>query len=197
MARAANAAGRARSLVGGSSFPSTVLVRALSVLVETRAGRGLEVEADRQLCHQHLAGLVGAAPWLNIQARVALAREALLRGDGVAAATLVDEANAIVGTLPGAVGVSAQLDALTRQLTPARDRAQRFGVSSLTTAEQRVLRLLPTHLSMAEIADRLYVSRNTVKSQSVAIYRKLGTSSRSGAVTIAVAAGFLEALHPG
>ena len=38
----------------------------------------------------------------------------------------------------------------------------------------------------------LYVSRNTVKSQTIAIYRKLGTSSRSGAVEIAVAAGLVE-----
>jgi DNA-binding CsgD family transcriptional regulator len=35
----------------------------------------------------------------------------------------------------------------------ARDRAKSFGPSSLTTAELRVLRLLPTHLSIAEIAD--------------------------------------------
>ena len=54
-----------------------------------------------------------------------------------------------------------------------------------------MLQLLPTHLSIAEIADRLYVSRNTVKSQTIAIYRKLGTSSRSGAVEIAAAAGLL------
>jgi LuxR family maltose regulon positive regulatory protein len=46
---------------------------------------------------------------------------------------------------------------------------------------------------VAEIADRLYVSRNTVKSQTIAIYRKLGTSSRGGAVEIAVAAGLLDA----
>ena len=59
------------------------------------------------------------------------------------------------------------------------------------TAELRVLQLLPTHLSVGEIADRLYVSRNTVKSQTIAIYRKLGTSSRGGAVEIATAAGLL------
>ena len=81
-------------------------------------------------------------------------------------------------------------------MTPARDRAKSFGLASLTTAEQRVLRLLPTHLSMGEIADRLYVSRNTVKSHSIAIYRKLGTSSRSGAVAIAVAAGIARHRRP-
>ena len=148
-----------------------------------------EVEADRQLCHQHLTGLIDAAPWLNVQARVALARDALIRGDRVRAAALLKEADAIVGALPGAVGVRRATRCAQDADDATRDRAKRFGLASLTTAEQRVLQLLPTHLSIAEIAERLYVSRNTVKSQTIAIYRKLGTSSRSGAVAIAVAAG--------
>ena len=94
---AATAARRAKALVGdASSFASTILVLALNVLVETHAGRGDEVEPDRQLCHQHLTGLVDVAPWLNLQARVALARDALIRGDRVKAAALVDEAEAIL-----------------------------------------------------------------------------------------------------
>jgi LuxR family maltose regulon positive regulatory protein len=59
-----------------------------------------------------------------------------------------------------------------------------------------VLQVLPTHLSLAEIAARLYVSRNTIKAQTIAIYRKLGTSSRSGAVELARAAGLLETTSP-
>ena len=35
---------------------------------------------------------------------------------------------------------------------------------------------------MQEIGDRLHISRNTVKSQLVSLYRKLGVSSRSEAV---------------
>ena len=75
-------------------------------------------------------------------------------------------------------------------------RRSDYGPSSLTTAELRVLQLLPTHLSVREIADRLYVSRNTVKSQTIAIYRKLGTSSRRGAIEIAVVAGLLADAVP-
>ena len=52
------------------------------------------------------------------------------------------------GRLPGAVGVAEQLAALRREIAAARDRSQRFGPSSLTTAELRVLQLLPTHLSV-------------------------------------------------
>ncbi len=65
------------------------------------------------------------------------------------------------------------------------------GPSSLTTAELRVLHYLPTNLSHEDIARRLYVSRNTVKSHASAIYRKLGAGSRSQAVDIARAAGLL------
>ena len=55
-------------------------------------------------------------------------------------------------------------------------------MSSLTTAELRLLPLLPTHLTFAEIGQQLYVSRHTVKTQAISVYRKLGVSSRSQAV---------------
>jgi LuxR family maltose regulon positive regulatory protein len=56
------------------------------------------------------------------------------------------------------------------------------GPSSLTKAELRILAFLVTHLSYPEIADRLFVSRHTVKAHAMSIYRKLGVSSRSDAV---------------
>jgi LuxR family maltose regulon positive regulatory protein len=115
-----------------------------------------------------------------------------MRGNRGEAVALTEEADAILATLPGAVRVVEQLLSLRRELA-TRDRTHGHGPSSLTTAELRVLQLLPTHLSVAEIAERLYVSRNTVKSQTISIYRKLGTSSRGGAVERATAAGLLEA----
>ena len=63
-----------------------------------------------------------------------------------------------------------------------RSRADSFGISSLTTAELRLLPLLPTHLTLAEISERLLVSRNTVKTQAISIYHKLGVSSRGQTV---------------
>jgi LuxR family maltose regulon positive regulatory protein len=53
---------------------------------------------------------------------------------------------------------------------------------ALTTAELRTLRYLPTHLSLKEIGERLYITRNTVKTHTISIYRKLEVTSRSGAV---------------
>ena len=63
---------------------------------------------------------------------------------------------------------------------------------SLTGAELRLLPYLATHLMFPEIASRLFISRNTVKTEAVSIYRKLGVSSRSEAIERAVEVGLLE-----
>ena len=53
------------------------------------------------------------------------------------------------------------------------DRADAFAESAtgdgptLTNAELRVLRLLPSHMSFREIGERLHVSTNTVKTQAL------------------------------
>jgi LuxR family maltose regulon positive regulatory protein len=57
-----------------------------------------------------------------------------------------------------------------------------INAAAMTPAELRVLRYLPTHLTFGAIAEELYVSRNTVKTQAIAIYRKLGVTSRDAAV---------------
>ena len=66
------------------------------------------------------------------------------------------------------------------------------GESPLTPAERRVLGLLPSQRTLAQIADELGVSRNTVSSQVRSIYRKLDASTRSAAVERARHDGILE-----
>lgn len=56
----------------------------------------------------------------------------------------------------------------------------------LTEREHVVLRELVHTASVNDIAERLHVSANTVKSQLRTLYRKLGASSREDAVAIAV-----------
>ena len=65
--------------------------------------------------------------------------------------------------------------------------------ATLTSAELRLLPLLTTHLSFREIAERLYVSRNTVKTQAISVYRKRGVSSRGEAVAHASEVGLVAA----
>jgi LuxR family transcriptional regulator, maltose regulon positive regulatory protein len=66
------------------------------------------------------------------------------------------------------------------------------GASSLTAAELRLLPLLSTHLSFPEIAAEMFLSPHTIKSQANSLYRKLGASPRSQAVTRARELGLLE-----
>ena len=55
-------------------------------------------------------------------------------------------------------------------------------VEQLTGREYSVLRLLPSSLTTREIASELYLSLNTVKTHSRAIYRKLGVQTRHEAI---------------
>ena len=64
--------------------------------------------------------------------------------------------------------------------------------SALTGAELRLLPLLSTHLSFPEIAREFFLSCNTIKSQAMSIYQKLGASSRSQAVARSRELGLLE-----
>ena len=66
-----------------------------------------------------------------------------------------------------------------------------MGVSTLSPAELRLLPYLQTHLTHEEIGQRLYVSLNTVRTQTQSIYRKLGVSSRANAVERARRVGLL------
>lgn len=83
-------------------------------------------------------------------------------------------------------GTVAPTAAPTSPLCARRSRAAgRPRISTATTlsaAELRVLELLPTHLSLREIGDQLFTSRNTVKSHVAAIYGRLGCSTRSEVV---------------
>jgi LuxR family maltose regulon positive regulatory protein len=130
------------------------------------------------------------APWAHLVVRVTLARAGLLLGDPVAAATFVKEAERSLPCFGDAVRPKALVAELAEQLQRARHSIP-HGPSALTTAETRVLQFLPTNMSLGAIAERLYVSRHTVKAQSIAIYRKLGVSSRAEAVDRARDAGLL------
>ena len=90
-----------------------------------------------------------------------------------------------LGTLAGEAGV------LRARL--AQERGSSIpGASALTGAELRLLPLLSTHLSFAEIAAELFLSPNTAKTHAVSIYRKLNAGTRGQAVSRARELGLLE-----
>ena len=61
----------------------------------------------------------------------------------------------------------------------------------LSRAETRVLRYLPTNLTVPEIAGQLYLSANTVRTHMRHLYDKLGAHRRHEAVDRARALGLL------
>ena len=64
--------------------------------------------------------------------------------------------------------------------------------ASITVAEARVLRYLPTRLTFALIADKLGISRSAAKERAERAYKKLGVHGRAEAVSRARALGLID-----
>ena len=73
---------------------------------------------------------------------------------------------------------------LTLRTGPA-GAARRRPAEPLSVREQEILTWLSSQLSLREIASRLFVSHDTVKTHTRHIYRKLGVSNREQAVSLA------------
>ena len=107
------------------------------------------------------------------------------------AATLLQEANDILRRRSKLGTLVAEAEDLRAQISRANQSSG--WPSTLTEAELRLLPLLTTHLTFREIAERLFVSRNTVKTQAISAYRKLDASSRSEAIERAIELGLVDA----
>ena len=114
----------------------------------------------------------------------------MARGDVSTARHLLREIDDILLHRPDLGALVDQVSAL-RGLLTSSTHGEPGGAPPLTAAELRLLPYLQTHLTLAEIGERLFVSRNTVGSEVTSIYRKLGVSSRADAVRQATAVGLL------
>ena len=155
-------------------------------------------QADRPRARAELTRAQGlrpaltyALPYLAVQARTELARCHLALSDVAAARTLLQEVDQVLLRRPGLGVFVRQAEDLRAQLSGARTSFA-VGASALTAAELRLLPMLSTHLSLPEIAEELFLSRHTVKSQAMSLYRKLGASSRNQAVVRSRELGLLE-----
>jgi LuxR family transcriptional regulator, maltose regulon positive regulatory protein len=158
----------------------------MSPLVHTVAARTALHHGDLSRAKEHLVQttrlrplLTYAIPSLAVQTLLELGRAYLALDDAAGARTVLRQARGILQRRPGA-SCPTRPRSCTPSSTPSAEGSQ--GCRRSPPAELRLLPLLPTHLSFQEIGQRLYISKHTVKTQAVSIYRKLGASSRSEAV---------------
>ena len=176
-------------------YPTGAVALAACGRALLRQGRWDEARAHLAAAHTLSRSLTDALPWLAVQARLELARAHVTLRDADSARTLLAEVDQI---LDG----RAQLGVLAEQASTLGGQIDTMpladgNASGLTSAELRVLPLLTTHLTFREIGGRLFVSRNTIKTQAISIYRKLGVCGRSDAIERAYELGLIDPeLHP-
>lgn len=148
---------------------------------------GRPAESEEALVRAVSAARGGAGRLERVATAVALARALDRKGDRREAERLRSEAAAVLRLSPDPGRASTLLAD-----HPAAPRARVTGTGEdLTPREAALLRLLPSQMSLREIAEELYVTHNTVKTHSLALYRKLGASSRDEAVSVARSDGLL------
>jgi LuxR family maltose regulon positive regulatory protein len=179
---------------GNDGYPGRAVAHVTEAHMLLRHGRWNEAREALTATQELLPHLTDSIPWLAVQVRIELARGLLTLRDRDAAHETLNEIETILRPLPD-LGVLAKRAADLEAEAAAVPEDHSGRSSGLTSAELRLLPLLATHLSFREIADELHVSRNTIKTQAISVYRKLGVSSRSGAIEEAHRLGLSERLH--
>jgi LuxR family transcriptional regulator, maltose regulon positive regulatory protein len=174
---------------GLGDYPTQALAFAAAALVRARRGRVETAIEAAGTTVRLISALPGLSPWYEAETRITVARALLVLDDAPAARTHLAAAGRYLRRVPDARVLREWFDQAWSEVGSAGSLAGRW---PLTPAELRLLHALPTHLSFREIAERHFVSTNTVKTQAQAVYRKLGVSSRAEAVACARAAGLLD-----
>ena len=180
----------------GDTFPSdyvaTAILQAATARIAVAHDQGARARNALINAQRTRPVLTHALSWLAVQARLELAKAHLALSDPRGAATIWREAEDILHRRPALGTLVAESREVQARLSTVTDQSTGWA-STLTAAELRLLPLLTTHLSFREIAERLFVSRNTVKTQAISVYRKLDASSRSEAIQRATELGLVDA----
>jgi len=112
-----------------------------------------------------------AIPWLSAQVAVTLAEIFLELGDFAAARFRAEDAGRHLAGMLTEGTLRHHLRRVQARLAREGGQVRVPSAMALSRAEMRVLQLLPTHLSLAEIGEELHTSRNTIKAHVAAIYR--------------------------
>jgi LuxR family transcriptional regulator, maltose regulon positive regulatory protein len=161
-------------------YPTSAFVWALAARVALHRGGAERAQEFLARAQRLRPRLTYAVPYFSIQTRLELARAYLALADAGGAWTMLREIEPMLRRQPDLGRLPAKAEELRASLKTMRAHAP--GASTLTAAELRLLPYLATHLTFPEMGERLYLSRHTVKSHVIAIYRKLNVTSRNDAV---------------
>jgi LuxR family transcriptional regulator, maltose regulon positive regulatory protein len=177
------------------AYATSALEIAISARTLLRHGQWDDARRQLTVAQRLAPSLTHAIPWLSLQVRLELIRAYVTLRDRDGAQARLAEAEDILSVRPAA-GVLGEQVAKLQVETDAMPQTATGSKSGLTGAELRLLPLLSTHLSFREIGERLFVSRNTIKTQAISVYRKLGVSSRSDAISRAGELGLVDGVAP-
>jgi LuxR family maltose regulon positive regulatory protein len=172
------------------SFVTSVLVFSLAARVALNRQDFARARAHLRAAQRQRPLLSHALPWASVGALLEMAEVSIGLGDTSGARRYVRDADAVLRRRPDLGTLGKRTEELRGRLG-AMEALGSEG-ATLTSAELRILPLLLTHLTVAGIADRLFLSRHTVKSQVWSMYRKLEVHTRSDAVARARELGLLE-----
>jgi LuxR family maltose regulon positive regulatory protein len=155
------------------------------------AAQGKLSEARSELEHalQARRMWIGLSPWPTLEILLRLAPVLADLDDRAEGAALLNEARRVLHSLPD--GAEAQLARLGQLEGRLAHRPSVALGEPVTEREREVVRLLQGTLSLRDIGRELYLSPNTVKTHTRALYRKLGVSDRKGAVAKARELGLI------
>ena len=176
---------------GLGDYSTSAIAHVATARVAVHEGRNDDAHGALARAHRLRPMLDHGIPWLTVQVGLELTRAHLALGDAVAARTVLTETEEVLERRPNMGSLAEDARDLHDHVAAAAGSAGAWAMS-LTNAELRLLPYLATHLTFPEIGSRLFISRNTVKTEAVAIYRKLGSSSRSQAIERAVEVGLLD-----
>nr|WP_281496909.1 LuxR C-terminal-related transcriptional regulator [Ornithinimicrobium sp. F0845] len=169
-------------------YPTTALALAVSARIALR--RGDTTAGERFLARAMRARVhcTHVLPYLAMRVRLQLAKAFGGLDDRAAAQHLLREIDELRARRPHIGVLAEEIDRFRAKLG---EKAGGVASVPLTPAELRLLPYLQTHLTIAEIGQRLYISRNTVSTEVGSIYRKLGVTTRGAAVDRAIECGLL------
>jgi LuxR family maltose regulon positive regulatory protein len=176
---------------GLGDYSTSAIAHVATARVAVHEGRHDDARTALTRAHRLRPMLDYGIPWLTVQVGLELTRAHLALADAGAARTVLSETEQVLELRPNMGSLVEEARELHDHVAAAAGSVGAWAMS-LTRAELRLLPYLATHLTVPEIGTRLFISRNTVKTEAVSIYRKLGASSRSEAIERAVEVGLLE-----